>query len=34
MGQKQNKNIKITIDLPMDFSVEWDNEMRILYGKV
>lgn len=31
MGQRQNKNIRITIDLPMDFPVEWDNEMIEFY---
>lgn len=31
MGQRQNKNIRIVIDLPMDFPVEWDNEMIEFY---
>lgn len=24
---RQNKTIRITIDLPMDFPADWDNEM-------
>lgn len=31
MGQRQNKNIRITIDLPTDFPVDWDNEMIEFY---